>query len=49
MSGTGRLRFSLLAILFALATMAAVIGVVSLMDGATVDMGATAIEYGLIA
>ena len=49
MSGASRLRFSLLAVLFAFVTMAAIIGVVSLMSATTVDMGATAIEYGLIA
>jgi Flp pilus assembly pilin Flp len=49
MSGTSRLRFGLIAALFALATLALIIGVVSMMSAATVDTGATAIEYGLIA
>jgi Flp pilus assembly pilin Flp len=49
MSGTSRLRFGLIAVVFALATLAAIIGVVSLMSASTVDTGATAIEYGLIA
>lgn len=49
MSGTSRLRFGLIAVPLALATLALIVGVVTMMSAATVDTGATAIEYGLIA